>query len=66
MSENSESDVLYVPGMARKLGKTESALRMLVARGSDAVPKPFKLGGKLAWRRVDVDRWLAKRAKEVA
>lgn len=60
------ADVLYVPDLARKLGKTEAAVRMGVARSSDWIPPAFKLGRRIAWRTADVDAWLAKRAKEAA
>jgi predicted DNA-binding transcriptional regulator AlpA len=62
------SDVLYVADVAEKLGMTESAVRMAVARDKGrgerkrALPKPFKIGAKLAWRRQDVDVWLATKA----
>jgi predicted DNA-binding transcriptional regulator AlpA len=62
------SDVLYVADVAEKLGMTESAVRMAVARDKGrgerkrALPKPFKIGAKLAWRRVDLDVWLARKA----
>jgi predicted DNA-binding transcriptional regulator AlpA len=62
------SDVLYVADLAEKMGMTESAVRMAVARDKErverkrALPKPFKVGAKLAWRRVDLDVWLARKA----
>lgn len=62
------SDVLYIPDMARKLGRTEAAIRAAVqrdqSRGSrkKALPPAFKLGGLWAWRAVDVDHWLAVKA----
>lgn len=62
------SDVLYVPDIARKLGMSESAVRMAVIRDRQrgerkrALPKPFMLGGKLAWRVIDVTLWLEQKA----
>jgi predicted DNA-binding transcriptional regulator AlpA len=62
------SDVLYIPDMARKLGRTEAAIRAAVQRdqlrGSrkKALPPSFKLGSRHAWRRVDVEEWLARKA----
>lgn len=62
------SDVLYVADVAKKLGMTESAVRMAVNRDrcrlerKRALPKPFKIGNKLAWRRIDVDSFLASKA----
>jgi len=61
-------DVLYVPDIALKLGMSESAVRMAVIRDRQrgerkrALPKPFMMGGKLAWRRLDVDAWLEHKA----
>jgi len=62
------SDVLRVPEMAVKMGMSECAVRMAVIRDRQrgerkrALPKPFMMGGKLAWRRVDVDAWLEQKA----
>lgn len=53
------ADVLYVPDLARKLGKTEAAVRAAAQRKSASVPPAFRLGGKLAWRPQKVDAWLA-------
>lgn len=62
------SDVLYIPDMARKLGRTEAAIRAAVqrdrSRGSrkKALPPAFKLGSMWCWRVADVDAWLARKA----
>lgn len=62
------SDVLYVPEMAAKMGMTESAVRMAAYRDRSRgerkrhLPKPFKVGGKIAWRKIDVDAWLSRKA----
>jgi predicted DNA-binding transcriptional regulator AlpA len=45
------------------LGMTEAALRAHVYRESRAIPKPFKMGKRLAWRRATVLRWLEEREK---
>ena len=55
-------DVLYVADLAKKLGRTEGAIRAAIGRGSDSVPPPFKLGKVWAWMAVDVDRWLDVKA----
>lgn len=60
------ADVLYVADLARKLGRTEGAVRMAVSRGAAWLPPAFKLGRRVAWRTSDVDAWLAKQAKEKA
>jgi len=57
------SDLMFIPEAAKKLGLTEAALRGHVYRRSGAVPKPFKMGRKLAWRRATLDTWLAHRER---
>jgi predicted DNA-binding transcriptional regulator AlpA len=57
------SDILYVPDLARKLGRTESAIRTAVNRGANWLPPAFSMGRRLAWRAVDVDRFLAEQAQ---
>lgn len=58
-----ESDLLYVADMAKKYGKTESAIRQAVLRGDDWVPQPFRVGKRMAWRRDDVEAFLADLSK---
>lgn len=67
--QNSVSDVLYVAELAAKLGMTESAVRAAAFRDrlktkneQRTLPTPFYMGNKLAWRRADVDAWLAAKA----
>lgn len=57
-----ESDVLFVPDLADRLGRTEAAIRTAIHRGSDSIPRPFRLGSRWAWRKTDYDNWLAKKA----
>lgn len=53
-----EPDVLYVPDMARKLGRTDAAIRSAVARGgADWLPPRMNIR-RLAWRRQTVDEFL--------
>ncbi len=59
------SDVLYVPDLARKLGRTEASIRSAVNRGGDDLPPRLK-GRRLAWRTVTVDTWLAAREQKPA
>lgn len=58
------ADVLYVPQLAKLLGRTDAAIRTAVNRGADWLPKPFRMGVRLAWRREDVDRFLEERSKQ--
>lgn len=59
------SDVLHVPELARKLGRTEASIRSSVNRGSDDLP-PRLQGRRLAWRTATVDAWLAAREQKPA
>jgi predicted DNA-binding transcriptional regulator AlpA len=60
------ADVLYLADVAKLYGRTEAAIRSANARGAPWLPAPFKLGRRLAWRRVDVEADLARRAKRGA
>lgn len=60
---NAPADVLYVPDLAQKLGRTDAAIRAAVNRGADWLPPSFPMGRRLAWRRADVDSFLAAQAK---
>lgn len=59
-----QPEVLYVPQLAAKLGRTEAAIRAAVNRGADWLPPSFPMGRRLAWRAVDVDAFLRERAKK--
>lgn len=56
MSEDSE--VIYVAGMARMLGKTEASIRDGIRRHADWLPKGFKMSGQHAWLKEDVLKFL--------
>lgn len=60
------TEVLFVPDLARKLGKTDAAIRAAAQRKSDAIPPPFRMGRKLAWRANKVDAWLDLQEKLAA
>jgi predicted DNA-binding transcriptional regulator AlpA len=57
------ADVLYIPDMAKKLGRSEAAIRSAVARGADWLPLHFHMGHRVAWREADVNAFLRKQAK---
>lgn len=63
-SVKEDSDVLHVAQCAKKIGKTEAALRMAVARESDDIPPWFYMGRRIAWRVATVDKWLADRERK--
>ncbi len=63
---NEPTTVLYVPDLARMLGRTEAAIRTAVNRGATWLPPSFPMGRRLAWRREDVERFLAAQAKNTA
>jgi len=56
-------DVLYVADIARKLGRTERAIRLAIIAKSESIPTPFKMGKLWAWRVSDVDQWLKEKAE---
>lgn len=53
-----QSEVIYIADVAKLLGLSEHAVRAHVRRQTNAVPRPFKLGRKLAWRRVAISEFL--------
>lgn len=58
------SEILYVPDLARILGTTEASIRNHLQRETPgALPPGFKRGGKWAWYKKDVQRWLETRTK---
>jgi predicted DNA-binding transcriptional regulator AlpA len=63
---STESDVLYVPELARKLGRTEASIRSAVARGADWLPPRLTMGERLAWRRETVEAFLKGREQKPA
>lgn len=64
MNTTTETAVLYVHDLAKMLGRTESAIRAAVNRSADWLPPPFPMGRRLAWRRADVEAFLAARAQQ--
>lgn len=56
-----EDQVLYVSDLARRLNRTEAAIRQAVLRESDFVPPGFRLGRRLAWKSSTVEKWLQKK-----
>jgi predicted DNA-binding transcriptional regulator AlpA len=59
-----QSAVIYVPELAKLLGLTEAAVRGHYYRRSGAIPKGFKMGAKLAWRRESVEAFIAQKERE--
>jgi predicted DNA-binding transcriptional regulator AlpA len=58
-----QQSILYVADLARMLGRTEAAIRAAVNRKANWLPPSFPMGGRLAWLRQDVDKFLASQAK---
>lgn len=58
-----DAEVVYVSELAKMLGMTEAAVRGAYYRRSGAIPKGFKLGAKLAWRRTSVLQFLEDRER---
>lgn len=59
-----QTEVIYTAELAVMLGRSEVAIRQALNRGVDWLPAPFYLGRRLAWRRADVQQWIARRAQE--
>ncbi|WP_095180607.1 hypothetical protein [Pseudomonas sp. Irchel 3F6] len=53
-----ESEIIYVDGLGRMLGRTESSVREGIRRGVDWLPKGFKMGSRHCWLREDVREFL--------
>jgi len=49
-----ESEIIYIEGLGRMLGRTEAAVRQGLSRGVDWLPKGFKMGARHCWMRRDV------------
>lgn len=56
-----ESAVLYVPELAKMMGRTEAAIRASVNRQSDDIPPRLLIGRRICWRRETVQQWLKDR-----
>ena len=61
--EKESTYILYVPDMAKLMRKSEAAIRAAVFRGSESIPKPFKLGQKLAWVEADALKFIEEKRK---
>lgn len=59
-----EQEVLYVADLAKLLGVSEASIRGSYYRRSGAIPKGFKLGKKIAWRRETVAAFLREREQK--
>lgn len=62
------ADVIYIEDVAKRLGKTETAVRALFHRDSKlgsrkkTLPPAIRIGRRIAWRVADFDAWLAAKA----
>lgn len=58
--------VIYIPDLAKALATSEAAIRTHISRRSwpRAIPVPIRIGIKWAWRKNDVESWLASLAGE--
>lgn len=60
------TEILYVPQMAKRLGRSKAAIRSAHQRKADWLPPAFHMGRLLAWRSDDVESFLKARAKKTA
>jgi len=63
LADNSE--VVYIAGLAKIFGKTESSVREGLRRGVPWLPRSFKIAGQHAWLKVDVYAFLRAMAEGV-
>lgn len=59
-----ESELLYIPQMAARMGRTEAAIRAGVQRNAKWLPPSFKSGAKIAWRKSTADQFFADQEKK--
>ncbi len=53
------SDLFYIPECAKRMGKTDAAIRNLICRKSASIPPYVRLpNGKVAFRERDYEKWL--------
>lgn len=53
-----DSEVVFVAGLAKMLGRTEAAVRQGLSRGVDWLPKGFRMGTRHCWLKEDVRAFL--------
>lgn len=58
MTPDIDSEVVYIAGLAKIFGKTESSVREGLRRGVPWLPRSFKIAGQHAWLKADVQSFL--------
>jgi predicted DNA-binding transcriptional regulator AlpA len=53
-----EPELLFVPEMARFMGRSESAIRTAASRSAEWMPRPIKQGGRICWRLETVRQFI--------
>jgi hypothetical protein len=53
-----ESEIIYMDGLGKMIGRTESAVRQGLSRGVDWLPKSFRMGNRHCWLKEDVREFL--------
>jgi prophage regulatory protein len=57
------SNIIKLPALKEKTGKSRSSLYLMIANGS--FPKPIKLGRRsVGWLESEVENWIEKRMSE--
>jgi len=59
-----EPAVLYVEDVARLFGRSPKAIHHALARGQDWLPRPFRVGRRLAWRPSDIEAQIKMLARQ--
>nr|WP_262382586.1 hypothetical protein [Pseudomonas proteolytica] len=55
---SSESEILYIPDLAKIFGRSECSIRGGLQTGSAWLPKSFKMGNRICWLRSDVMQFI--------
>jgi len=58
------ANIIYIPEMAQRLGRTEAAIRSALQEGRDTVPRYFKIGRRVCWTEEIYQAWLNKQIEK--
>lgn len=53
--------LLDTPALAELLGLAPAGIRNMLCRNPENLPPPVRIGRRVRWRRITVERWLASR-----
>lgn len=53
-----QCEIVYLPDIAKMLGRSESSIRSGIQGGAAWIPKSFKMGNRICWLKSDVMQFL--------